>query len=196
MTGKMKYFFVQDYRHKYRFFSSEPLSQIEVHFSRWEKMWESAKKKLLLLPHKVLLQEQAFERILKSKENNIKIFYSGRLEGKRAKIKFFFFIQRQRTKHIIYLLGEILLLPISGLAAFLPGPNVFFGVLALLIITHWQAFRGINKLSKKDIQLRPDPYLMEWEQAIRSQNDQCYDVILNKIGDKYHIPKIKKVLWK
>ena len=137
----MKFFFVRDYSRKYRYFSSETLSQIKVKSSRWEEIWELAKKKLMLLPQRVLRQEQAFVRTLKIEEKKIQVIHSGRLNKKRLKIKFYFFLQKQRTKHIFMLTGEALLLPISGFAIILPGPNVFFGYLALLTITHWQLLK-------------------------------------------------------
>ncbi|MEE9501529.1 MAG: hypothetical protein V3V48_05605 [Candidatus Aminicenantaceae bacterium] len=145
----MKYFFVQDYRQKYRFFSSEPIQNIQVKFTRLEKLWEEAKKRLMLLPKRILAQEQAFARALKLNEDSVEILHSGRLNEKRLKIKFFLFLQKQRTKHILLLVGEAILLPVSGLLALLPGPNVFFGVLALIMFTHWQALKGINKISRK-----------------------------------------------
>ena len=122
----MKYFFVQDYRQKYRFFSSEPIQNIQVKFTRLEKLWEEAKKRLMLLPKRILAQEQAFARALKLNEDSVEILHSGRLDEKRLKIKFFLFLQKQRTKHILLLVGEAILLPVSGLLALLPGPNVFF----------------------------------------------------------------------
>ena len=146
----MDFFFVQDFRQKYRYFSSEPLTEIKVEFSRLRKFWETAKKKLMLLPLRILRQEQAFERTLKTKEKQITILHSGRLGEKKVKSKFYFFLQRQRTKHIVILAGETLILPISGILALLPGPNVFFYALALFMIVQWQALRGINRLLKKD----------------------------------------------
>jgi hypothetical protein len=128
----MKFFFVRDHSRKYRYFSSESISQIKVKSSRWKRIWELAKKKLMLLPQRVLRQEQAFGKALKLEEKKIQVFHSGRLDERRMKSKFYFFLQRERTKHIFLLSGETLLLPISGLAVLLPGPNVFFGYLALL----------------------------------------------------------------
>ncbi|KKL88429.1 hypothetical protein LCGC14_1924770, partial [marine sediment metagenome] len=117
----MKFFFVRDYSQKYRYFSSETLIQIKIKSSRWKEIWELAKKKLMLLPQRVLRQEQAFGRVLKLEEKKIQVFHSGRLDNKRIKTKFYFFLQKQRTKHIFLLTGEALLLPFSGLAIILPG---------------------------------------------------------------------------
>jgi len=192
----MDFFFVQDYRQKYRYFSSESLSEIQVEFSRLRKFWEAAKKKLLkLLPLKILKQEQAFERTLKIEGNHIRILHSGRMNEKKIKNKFYFFLQRQRTKHIILLIGESLILPISGIAAFLPGPNIFFYILALLIIIQWKALRGINKLLKKDQQFIPDLSLKEWETALQNQEESTFLPLLEKIEKKHNVQDINKILW-
>ena len=192
----MNFFFVQDFRHKYRYLSSGPPSQIQVEFSRWKEIWESAKKKLMLLPQRILAQEQAFGKVIKLEEEVVQIVHSGLLKEKRIKIKFFFFLQKQRTKHVLLLIGETLILPISGLAAFLPGPNVFFGVLALVMIAHWQALRGINRLLKKEHQFIPSSFFKEWEQALESREEKKLPQILEKIEKEYNLQNIHKILWK
>ena len=192
----MRFFFVKDYREKYRFFSAEPIRQIHLKFSRWKNIWEKARQKLMLLPRKNLAQEQAFEQILHTEEKQVEILYSGNCSEQRIRVRFFFFLQRQRTKHILLLIGETILLPITGLAALLPGPNVFFGVLALLMITHWQAFRGINRLAKKDYVFTPIPFLKEWEQALKKTDGDELTRILDKISEDYNLEHLQKILWK
>ena len=192
----MKFFFVRDHSRKYRYFSSESLNQITVKSSRWKKLWELAKKKLLLLPQKVLRQEQAFGKVLKLKEKKIQVFHSGGLDEKRIKSKFYFFLQKQRTKHIFLLSGETLLLPISGLAALLPGPNVFFGYLALLMITHWQALKGINRLLKKENEFISSSFFKEWERTLESKKEESFAQVLEKIEKEYNVHDLHKILWK
>jgi len=46
----MIYFFVKDARQKFRFFSSQPETDLTIQVSRTKRIWEQAKKKLLLLP--------------------------------------------------------------------------------------------------------------------------------------------------
>jgi len=159
-------------------------------------MWELAKKKLMLLPQKILCQEQAFSRTLNLKEKKIKIFHSGQLDEKKAKFRFRFFLRKQKTKHVLFLIGETLLLPLSGLAAFLPGPNVFFGVLALVMITHWQALRGINRLLKKEYEFIPDSFLAQWEEVLEAKKEKNFLPILKKIEKEYSLPSLHKILWK
>jgi hypothetical protein len=150
----------------------------------------------MLLPRKNLVQEQAFEQVLQAKEDRVEILYSGCCTEQRIKVRFFFFLQRQRTKHILLLIGETLLLPISGLAALLPGPNVFFGVLALLVITHWQALRGINRLAKKDHVFIPVSSLEKWEHAVQDKSENELAHTLKKIAEEYDLGHLQKVLWK
>jgi hypothetical protein len=192
----MRFFFVKDYRGKYRYFSTEPLTNIRVKFSRWKKIWDKAREKLMLLPQRILVQEQAFEQVLHSKNKSLEILFSGSCDEQKIKHRFFFFLQRQRTKHTFILIGEALLLPISGLAALLPGPNVFFGVLALLMITHWQALRGINRLLKKDYNFSSSPSLRDWEQVVESKREEDFFPILERIAEEHSLKNIQKILWK
>jgi len=192
----MRFFFVPDHHCRHRYFSSEALSQIQVNFSRWKKLWELAKKKLMLLPPRILRQEQAFEKALKLKEQKIEIFHSGNLDEKKIKSKFHYFLQKQRTKHILLLIGETLLLPLSGLAALLPGPNVFFGVLALLMITHWNALRGINRMFKKEYVFISSSLFMDWEEALEGKKEDIFSQLLKKIEKEYNIQNLHKILWK
>lgn len=192
----MRFFFVQDYRQKYRYFSSEPMAQIQIQSSRWKEIWDVAKEKLSLMPKRILRQEQALSRAVKVEGEPIEIIHSGRLEEKRIRRKFYFFLQRQRTRHILYLIGETLLLPISGLAALLPGPNVFFGVLAILMVTHWQALRGINRILKKGYQFTSSPLIKEWEEALETKDQEAFVKILARISDEYNISNLQKVLWR
>lgn len=192
----MIFFFIRDFKNKYRYLSPEPPAEIQVKFSRWRKLWEAAMKKLTLLPQRILRQEQAFIKSFNIEEKKINIFHSGRLKERKIKTRFRFFLRAQKTKHAFLLIGETLLLPLSGLAAFLPGPNVFFGVLALLLITHWRALRGINRLSKKEYNFTPSSLLDQWEEALESKDEQNFLRTLKEIEKEFRLVNIHKVLWK
>ncbi len=192
----MLFFFVRDYKKKYRYLSAEPPGEIQVIFSRWRKLWEAAKKKLTLLPQRILRQEQAFSKSFNIKEKSIKIIHSGHSEERKIRTRFRFFLRTQKTKHIFLLIGEALLLPLSGLAAFLPGPNVFFGVLALLMVTHWQALRGINRLLKKEYDFTPSSLFDHWEEALASKEEKSLVRTLKEIEKQFRLVNIRKVLWK
>jgi hypothetical protein len=166
----MTFFFVRDRRHRYRFFSSEPLGPLPARFSKTREVWEKAKAKVTRLSPRTLLQEQAFERGGRPGDDPLRILHSGRLDEKAVRNRLFFFLQRQRTRHALLLAGEALVLPLTGLAALLPGPNLLFYVPAILMIIQWQALRGINRILRREYELAADPRLAEWEEALESQD--------------------------
>jgi len=192
----MKFFYTQDYRKKYRYFSSEPVYKPQIKFSRWKELWELAKNKLMLLSKKNLSQEQAFSRVIHVDGHEIPIHYSGRFDEKKMRRKFYFFLQRQRSRHVLFLAVEILLLPISGLMALLPGPNVFFGVLALIMITQWRALKGINRLIKMKFRFIPTEELDSWETALDKEDVLLWETILSELEKKFELKDIRKILWK
>ncbi len=192
----MTFFFIKDFKHKYRFFSSEPENRVAVKISRSKEIWQKAQKKLLLLPPRILRQEQAFMNVLQNKEESLLIHCSGLPSRRRVRLRFSFFLHRQRSRHVLFLLGEALLLPLSGLAAFLPGPNVAFAVLALLMITHWRALRGINRLAQKKIEFVPSPSLSEWEEAVGRCAQARYGEILRKLENEFRLSGLGRILWK
>ena len=195
-TKKMEFYFVKDFKKKYRFFSSPPIQQIEVNFNKWQKMWEEAKRRLLLLHPRMISQEQAFERGLNIKNSATHIYYSGNQDKEKIKRKFIFFLHKQRSKHFILLILETLLLPISGIMAFLPGPNIFFYVLFLVMIIQWRALKGIKIMIRKDHEFVYSPLLREWEAAVKSENTEKMQAVIKKIEQKLSINKIQKILYK
>ncbi|MFW6139915.1 MAG: hypothetical protein ACOC5S_00990 [Acidobacteriota bacterium] len=192
----MEFYFVKDFKKRYRFFSSPVVRETQVNFTKWQKMWEEAKKRLLLLPPRILGQEQAFERGLKLKDSKTIIYHSGRQDKDRIRKKFTFFLLKQRSKHIALLVAETLLLPITGLMAFLPGPNIFFYVLFLILYIQWRAFRGIKILLHKNHEFVYSPLLGEWEAAVKSQDPERMKEVIKKIDQKLSIHKIQKILYK
>jgi Mitochondrial K+-H+ exchange-related len=192
----MEFFFVRDYRDRYRFFSSEPQKDVSIPVSRTKQAWELAQKKLNVLPPKILRQEQAFIRSLKIEDDTVTIYHSGLRPEKRIRLRFSLFLHKQRTKHVLILIGETLLLPLSGLAALLPGPNVAFAALALLMYTHWRALRGINRLADKKHEFPAAPLYAEWEKAYGQARSEELAEILKKIEDEYHLSRIDRILWR
>ncbi len=190
------FFFVRDYQHKYRFFSSEPPKPLPAKFSKTKQIWEIAKKKLMLLPQKTLRQEQAFGRALKLQDPALRIIYSGFSEEKRINLRFRLFLNGHRTKRLLILIGEALILPFAGLAMFLPGPNIAFYALALMMITHWQSLRGIRRILKKGHDFDASPVIAEWEEAVKDGNEEAFPSILEKMAREHNLENIQKVLWK
>jgi hypothetical protein len=192
----MTFFFVRDYRHRHRFFSAEPLGPLPAKFSKSRTVWETAKKKVTGLNPRMLLQEQAFERDARPGGDPVRILHSGHSEDKAIRTQFFFFLQRQRTRHILVLAGEALILPISGLAALLPGPNILFYFLAILMVIQWQALRGITRLIHKDSEFIPDPLLAEWEAAVDARAEARFPELLARLETVHSLPAARKLLWK
>lgn len=192
----MEYFFIRDCRSKYRFFCSEPERDLSIPISRTKQAWELAQKKLNVLPARVLRQEQAFIYALKTGNEAIPIRHSGQRSEKRIRLRFSLFLHKQRTKHIFLLIGETLLLPLSGLAALLPGPNVAFAALAIIMYTHWRALRGITRLLHKEVAFEAAPLLAEWEAASSRGEADRIPEILKRIESEHRLSRINKILWK
>jgi hypothetical protein len=192
----LNFFFVRDCRHEMRFFSSEPPKPPEAGRSKAKEAWELAKRKLMVLPQRMLRQEQAFARALRLEEPEIRVFYSGIADVHKVGHRFAFFLQRQRTKRIIYLAGEAILVPLTGLLVLLPGPNVAFYVVALLLITHWLSVRGVGALRRKTPVFETCPLLAEWETAVAEGAEGKFADILARIEAEYGLVSLRKVLWK
>jgi len=192
----LNFFFVRDTRHDMRFFSSEPPKPPEGGRTKAKLAWDMAKKKLMVLPQRTLRQEQAFARALRIDEREVRIFYSGIADEHKIHHRFNFFLQRQRTKRLIYLIGEAILVPLTGLLVLLPGPNLAFYVVALLFITHWLSIRGVRAILKKEHEFVEAPLLAEWETAIADRAEDQYPDILDRIEREYGLINLRKVLWK
>jgi hypothetical protein len=190
------FYFVRDYRHQFRFFSSEPARPAEVKRTKAQAAWDLAKRKLMVLPQRTLRQEQAFAYALKFEEPGVRVHYSGAAEESHISLRFRFFLLRQRTKRILILIGETLLLPLTALTMPLPGPNVSFYVLALLMVTHWQSFRGIRAFLKKEYEFVESPLLAEWEEAVKAGDETAYPPLLARIEAEFGLQNLPKVLWK
>ena len=191
----MNFFFVRDSKGKYRYFSSEPAKPVEVKFSKAKEAWELAKKKLMLLPKRTLRMEQAFERALRLKGRPLHILYAESTGEDKIRFRFSFFLQKQRTRHIVVLAAEALLVPLSGLAAFLPGPNIAFYALALLMITQWLALRGIGKTLRAEHKFIPDGLLADWEAAVKAGDEERFSVLLDALEERHNIKDVRRILW-
>lgn len=192
----MTFFFVRDSRRRYRYFSTEPVHPIHVKFSRARQAWETAKTKLLhILPSRLLRQEQAFERGLTWKGGPLRVLY-GRAETPEHIARHFErFLRQQRLRHILLLAGEAVLMPITWVAALLPGPNIFFYVLALLVLLQIAALRGISRTLRLERELTPDPVLTEWEEAVAAKDEARYPGLLDRLERVHGLTAVRKVLW-
>jgi hypothetical protein len=187
-------FYVKDVRGEHRLFSSEPVG-LAVKTSKVKEAWELAKRKLMLLPQRTLRQEQALARALRMTEPSVRILH-GAADAKHLNLKFRFFLNRVRGRRLAMLIGECILVPPSGLVALLPGPNIVFYALALLILTHWQSFRGIRHLLQKELVYELSPGLEAWEAAAEEKREADYPALIEAIEKEHGLTGLKKVLWK
>jgi len=190
----VNFFYVKDTRHEHRLFSSEPPA-LPSKPSKAKAVWELAKRKLMLLPQRTLRQEQACGRSLRIPDAEVCILH-GSADSKWLNTKFHFFLNRLRFKRLLMLIGELILVPITGFFMLLPGPNVIFYALALIIITHWQSFRGIRHLLKKEFIYEARPALEEWEAAVGEGREADYPALIDKIEKEFGLVNLRKVLWK
>src|SRR5512142_421777 len=174
----MAFFYIHDHRGRPRFYSSGPLGPLPANFSKTRAVWEDAKKRVVRLNPRLLLQEQAFELVERSGPERLRVLHAGRHSERSVRTRLFLFLQQQRTRHIVTLAAEAVLLPITGLMALLPGPNVFFYALAIVMIIQWQALRGINRALRRDIDLEVDPLVAEWESAIEAHDEARFPEVL------------------
>ena len=191
-----EFFFVRDYRRKFRFFTADPPRPPDVRRTKAQAAWDLAKRKLMVLPQRILRQEQVFARALKMEDKEVRVFFSGAGEETRIGLRFRLFLLKQRTTRILILIGETLILPLTALTMPLPGPNVFFYVLALLMITHWQSFRGIHAFLKKEYAFAAAPLLAEWEEAVKAGDETVYLALLARMEAEWGLTDLRKVLWK
>ncbi len=192
----MDFFFVRDYRRRPRFYSGGPLGPLPARFSKTREVWEAAKKKVVGLNPRTLLQEQAFELGGRPGEGPLRVLHSGRHDEESVRTKLALFLHRQRTRHVAILVVEGLIVPVTGLIAFLPGPNIVFYVLAIIMVIQWQALRGIRTILRRKHELVVDPLLAEWEEAVEARDEARYPAILERLEKVHRLPSPRKLLWK
>src|SRR5512136_1358338 len=192
----MDFIFIRDHRHRHRFYAAAPLGPLPANFSKTRAIWEQAKQKVTGLNPRILVQEQAFERGYRPADGLIRILHGGWPDDKSVGTKFFLFLQRQRTRHIAVLAGEAVLLPFAGLAMVLPGPNIAFYVLAVMMVIQWQALRGVNRILHRDHELVADPLLAEWEEAVEAHDEARFPELLDRLERVHNLPSPRKLLWK
>jgi hypothetical protein len=192
----MRFFYIHDHRGRARFYSSEPLGPLPAHFSKTRAVWEEAKKKVIRLSPRLLLQEQAFELAGRPGKDPLRILHAGRYGERSVRTRLFIFLEKQRTRHIALLAVEALLVPITGVMALLPGPNIFFYALAILMILQWQALRGIARALFKPQEFVADPLIAEWEAAVEARDESRYPEILARLEQVHGLPSARKLLWK
>jgi hypothetical protein len=192
----MDFFFLRDSRRRPRFYAGGPIDPMPANFSKTRAVWEKAKEKVTGLNPRLLVQEQAFEHGARPGQGPLRVLHGGGPDDRSAGTRLFLFLQRQRTRHILVLAGEALVVPFTGLVALLPGPNIVFYALAVLMIIQWQALRGLNRLLRRDRELVADPLLAEWEAAVEAGDEARFPELLDRLEKVLGLPSPRKLLWK
>jgi hypothetical protein len=190
----MLFFFVRNSRNRYRFFCPAASAVVPPGSSRAKEAWEKAKRKVVNLNPRTLRQEQAFALAAREQQAPVRILHSGLTDDRRLRLKFAFFLQRQRTRHIVVLALEALAVPVTGVAAILPGPNLLFYVLAMIMIIQWQALKGINRLIHRPHEFVADPVLAEWEEAVARDDEAAFPGILKRLEEAHGVEKAGRIL--
>lgn len=139
--------------------------------------------------------EQAFERALRLKGAPLRILHAaGTAEGD-IRTAFSVFLKLHRTRHCILLAAEAVVVPFTGIVALLPGPNIVFYALALLMITQWFALKGIGRTLRAEYDFVPDGLLADWEKAVASEDEERYPAILAALEERHNIKDVRRILW-
>jgi hypothetical protein len=192
----MDFFFLRDSRRRLRFYAGGPIDPMPANFSKTRAVWEKAKEKVTGLNPRLLVQEQAFEHGARPGDAPLRILHGGGPDDRSVGTRLFLFLQRQRTRHLLVLAGEALAVPFTGLIALLPGPNIVFYALAVLMIIQWQALRGLNRILRRDRDLVADPLLAEWEAAVEAGDEARFPELLDRLEKVHGLPSPRKLLWK
>jgi hypothetical protein len=189
------FFFVKDWKNEYRLFSAEPDCAPPPPDRSWlKKAWAVAKKKLMLLPQRTLRQEQAFARALRIAEPSVRVLH-GHPDDKWINARFHFFLHKKRTERLFIVIGEALLVPLTGFLVLLPGPNVAFYAVALLLVTHWLSFRGIRRLLRKDHAYEVSAPLVDWERSVADKREADFPAHLERIERDFCVQGVRKILY-
>jgi hypothetical protein len=76
----------------------------------------------------------------------IRIITDENRNPRRVRQVFKLWIQKEKSKRILCLVFEALIIPLTGILALLPGPNFFFYVPALLFYYHLTSFLGLRRI--------------------------------------------------
>ena len=139
--------------------------------------------------------EQAFERALRLKGTPLRILYAGSTDAEKIRFRFSFFLQRQRTRHLFVLIAEAIVVPFTGIVALLPGPNIVFYALALLMITQWLALKGIGRTLHAEHNFVPDGLLADWEEAVKAGGEESFPARLDALEERHNIKDVRRILW-
>lgn len=197
MNAPMTFFFVRDHLGRRCFFSTDPVRPPELKFSRSRDAWEKARSWLLsFMPTRILRQEQAYGRILTWNGGPLPVLHGDAAEPDRAAERLVRYLRLHKSRHILLMIFEAVLMPLTGFAAILPGPNIVFYAPALFFLLQVKALRGLGRSLGIEHDVRLDPILAEWETAVGRGAAELYPGLIARLEAGHGLTGLRKVLWK
>ena len=193
----MTFFFVRDHLGRRRFFSTDPVRPPELRFSKSREAWEKARSWLLsFMPVRILRQEQAFGRTLTWNEGPLPVLHGEADDPGRAADRLVRYLRVHKRRHVLLMIFEAILMPLTGFAALLPGPNIIFYAPALFFLLQINALRGLGRSLRLEHDMRLDPLLAEWETAVKQGASDRYAGLIARLEESHGLTGLRKVLWK
>jgi hypothetical protein len=62
-------------------------------------------------------------------------------------------MRRKKTRRLVYVIFELLLMPFTAFVAILPGPNVVFYLLFVLFYFHFKALLSLSRIKVEDLNI-------------------------------------------
>jgi len=154
-----------------------------MRFRSWYYRWtESA-----------LAQERALKKA-RSAESVI-VFHPAQLGPEEARRTFEKRLREEVRRNLMWTFIDIPLLVPAVLAAFFPGPNVFFVLWAVRILGHYHAWQGGKRLLEADfIQFHPSEALGEWHQVLREKLYEKWDRAMGRVEKLTGIHDVRGII--
>ena len=101
-------------------------------------------------------------------------------------------MKRDADRHRNLLIPHLLALIVSGVVAFVPGPNVLGYLFTFTVVGHFLAWRGaVNALHKVAWTIAPDPALTDLHRAFSLAEDERHRLILD-VSERLHLPRLAR----
>jgi hypothetical protein len=83
----------------------------------------------------------------------IEIQPDGEIPGSEIKRHLGGWLQRKRTRRLVYVILELLLMPFTAFVALLPGPNIVFYGLFVMFYFHAKAFLSLSRIKAEELNI-------------------------------------------
>ncbi len=136
------------------------LSRLELDLVEWPDLHSKNKRveKALEIARKgfpTILRAIARQKVLSElKEYEIEIIFKGNEKDEQVISALKSWLQRKKMRRVLYIIVELLLMPLTWLMALLPGPNIFFYFLFIFLFFHFKSFLHLSKLDFDQLKLK------------------------------------------